>query len=452
LQLRTINDGEYSVNRIFRFELIFAACALAPIIASTSARAQVSFATAVDRAVGNSPQVRSAEADLAKAQSAISVLKDIYIPSVVVGGGLGTAYGITLGVPTIFTVSAQSLVYSPQQRSYIRSARLSIEAAQYALADARNQAAQDAANTYCALNHDQAAVKALEQQFGYALKMVSIVQDRVNAQLDTASDLKKARRDALQTRLQWMQMQDDLAAQRRQLSQVTGLPQAELIADGGSIPDLPPVAEDDSSSLPADPGMLAAEANQKATSLRAKGDAQYTWKPTIGFGAQYGRVSPIENVSEFYNLHGNYNSASIGVDIKFPVLDRVRAAVARQSAADAARQELDLEAQKQKQAEGRRKLTRDAEELNVKAQLAELDYGIASDELQSVLVAEHGSTAGNPVTPKEEMGARIQERQQYLGMLDAKLASEQAEIGWLRQAGQLRNWLHSLGPAAVGTK
>jgi hypothetical protein len=37
-------------------------------------------------------------------------------------------------------------------------------------------------------------------------------------------------------------------------------------------------------------------------------------------------------------------------------------------------------------------------------------------------------------------------------MLDAKLASEQAEIGWLRQAGQLRNWLHSLGPAAVGTK
>ena len=440
------------MNRIFRSELIFAACALAPIIASTSARAQVSFATAVDRAIGGSPQVRSAEADLAKAQSGISVLKDIYIPSVVVGGGLGTAYGITLGVPTIFTVSAQSLVYSPQQRSYIRSARLSIEAAQYALADARNQAAQDAANTYCALSHDQAAVKALEQQFGYALKMVSIVQDRVNARLDTASDLKKARRDALQTRLQWMQMQDDLASQRRQLSQITGLPQTELIADGGSIPDLPPVAEDDSSSLPADPGMLAAEANQKATSLRAKGDAQYTWRPTIGFGAQYGRVSPIENVSEFYNLHGNYNSASIGVDIKFPVLDRVRAAAARQSAADAARQELDLEAQKQKQAEGRRKLTRDAEELNVKAQLAELDYGIASDELQSVLVAEHGSTAGNPVTPKEEMGARIQERQQYLGMLDAKLASEQAEIGWLRQAGQLRIWLRSLGPAAVGTK
>ena len=440
------------MNRIFRLELISAACALAAIIACPSAHGQVSFATAVDRAIGNSPQVRSAEADLAKAQSGMSVLKDIYIPSVVVGGGLGTAYGITLGVPTIFTVSAQSLVYSPQQLSYIRSARLNIKAAQYALADARDQAAEDAANTYCALNHDQTAVKALEQQFGYALKMVSIVQDRVNAQLDTALDLKKARRDALQTRLQWMQMQDDLVTQRRQLAQVTGIPQNQLIADGASIPDLPPIAEDHGSSLPEGPGMLAAEASQEANLLRAKGDAQYTWKPTIGFGAQYGRVSPIENVSEFYNLHGNYNSASIGVDIKFPVLDRVRAAAARQSTADVARQELDLKVQMQKQAESRRKMTRGAEELNFKAQLAELDYGIASDELQSVLVAEHGLTGRTPVTPKEEMGARIQERQTYLGMLDAKLASQQAEIDWLRQAGQLRNWLQSLGTAAVGPK
>src|SRR6185437_8474025 len=154
-RLHKINDGEHSVNRIFRFELIFAACALAPIIASTSARAQVSFTTAVDRAVGNSPQVRTAEADLAKAQSGIAVLKNIYIPSVVVGGGLGSAYGITLGVPTIFTVSAQSLIYSPQQISYVRSARLNVKAARYALADARDQAAEDAANNYFALNHDQ---------------------------------------------------------------------------------------------------------------------------------------------------------------------------------------------------------------------------------------------------------------------------------------------------------
>ena len=440
------------MKRILRFKLVSAAWALTALTVCSPARGQVSFATVVNRAIENSPGVRSADADLNKARSGLSVMKNIYVPSVVVGGGLGTAYGITLGVPTIFTVSAQSLIYSPQQLSYVRSARLNVKAARYALADARDQAAEDAANNYFALNHDQEAVNTLAQQFGYALKMVSIVQDRVNAHLDTALDLKKARRDALQMRLQWMQMQDDLVVQRKQLAQLTGIPQNQLISDAGSIPDLPPIAQGDGSSLPEGPGMLAAEVNQEATSLRAKADSQYTWRPTIGFGAQYGRVTPIENVSEFYNLHGNYNSASIGVDIKFPILDRVRAAAARQSAADAEHQQLDLEAQKEKQAEGRSKLARDAKELNIKAQLAELDYGIANDELQSVLVAEHGSTGGSPITPKEEMGARIQERQKYLGMLDAKLASEQAEIEYLRQAGELQKWLKSLGPEAAGAK
>ena len=437
------------MNRILRLHLVSAPWALVLLFACAPARGQVSFAAAVNQSIENSPKVKSAQEDLAKARSGLSVTKDIYVPSVVVGGGLGTAYGITLGVPTIFTVSAQSLIYSPQQRSYIRSARLSLQSARYALADAQDEAAEDAANTYLALNHDQQAVTALAQQFGYALKMISIAQDRVNARLETELDLKKARRDALQMRLQWMQMQDDLAAQRIHLAQITGIPENSLIVDARSIPDLPPLPENAGNSLPEGPGTLAAEDSEKATLARAHGDAQYTWMPTISFGAQYGRVSPIENVSEFYNLHGNYNSASIGVDIKFPVLDRVRAAAAKQSAADAAHQELDLEALKQKQADGDRKLKRGAEELNINAQVAELNYGIAHDELESVLVAEHGSTGATPLTPKDEIGARIQERQKYLDLLNTRLTADQAEIEYLRQTGELRKWLQSLSPAAA---
>jgi outer membrane protein TolC len=434
------------------FNRISTACALAMLVACAAARGQVSFATAVDQAIRNSPGVKSAQDDLAKAQAGVSVMKDIYIPSVVVGGGLGTAYGITLGVPTIFTVSAQSLVYSPQQLSYVRSARLSLKAAGYALEDARDQAADDAAATYVTLNHDQQAVAALTEQFGYAMKLVSIVQDRVNAHLDSSLDLKKNRRDALQMRLQWMQMQDDLAAQRRHLSQITGIPESRLVADAASIPDLPPLPDEGGSALPESPGMLAAEANQEAAVVRAHGDAQYTWKPTISFGAQYGRVSPIENVSEFYNLHGNYNSASVGVDIKFPIFDRVRAAAARQSAADAARQELDLDAQREKQAAGGLTLERAAQELGVKAQLAELDYGIAHDQLESVLIASRNLTGGPPMTPKEVEQTRIQERQKYLEMLDTRLDAARAGIEYLRQAGELQKWLHSLNPAAAPPK
>lgn len=425
-----------------------AACALSVLLAAVPAAAQVSFASAVDLAMKNSPQVKSAQADLAKASAGLSVMRDIYVPSVVVGGGLGTAYGITLGVPTIFTVSAQSLIYSPQQITYIHGARLDLKAARLALAEARDQAAEDAAATYLALNHDQASVAALNQQFGYAVKLVSIIQDRVNAHLDTGLELKKARMNALEMRLESMQMEDDLNAQRAHLARLTGIPESRIVADARTIPDLPPVSEpEEGPAAPEDPGMLAAEASQQANALRAHADAEYTWKPTVSFGAQYGRVSPIENVSQFYNLHGNYNSASVGVDIKFPILDRVRTAAAKQSAASAARGELDLEALKEKAAQGRRDLERSAAELDVKAQVAQLDYGIASDELQSALIALHNPTGGPPLTPEDEQNARIQERQKYLEMLDTRLAAARAEIDYLGQSGQLQRWLESLNPA-----
>lgn len=445
---RKLTDGEDYVNRIENV----ATCALALLFFSAPAVGQSSFATVVDQAIRNSPGVKSAQNDLVKAQAGLSVMKDIYVPSVVVGGGLGTAYGITLAIPTIFTVSAQSLVYSPQQRSYIRSSRLSLKAARYALIDARDQAAEDAASTYLALNHDQQAEAALAQQFGFAVKLVSIIQDRVSAHLDTALDLKKARRDTLQMRLQWMQMQDDLATQRKHLSQITGIPGSQLVADAASIPEMPAISASDSSTLPESPGLLAAEASEQAAVASSHGDAQYTWKPIVSFGAQYGRVSPIENVSQFYNLHGNYNTASIGVDIKFPILDRVRAAAAKQSAAEAARQKFNLEALEQKQAESDRSIGRSAEELSVKAQVAELDYGIASDELQSVLIASHNITGAPPLTPKEVEQARIQERQKYLGMLDTRLDAQRAEIDYLRQSGKLQDWLQSLNPAVTAPK
>ena len=85
------------------------------------------------------------------------------------------------------------------------------------------------------------------------------------------------------------------------------------------------------------PGVMAAKANLEAKTEQARGDAKYAWNPQIRFGAQYGRISPIENVSQFYNINGHYNSASVGVQIQFPLFDEVRKASARQSAADAAR-------------------------------------------------------------------------------------------------------------------
>jgi outer membrane protein TolC len=441
-----IIKGQDASRRVTGLLLLF--YLLAPLC-----HAQISFTSAIALALRNSPRVKAAQNDVQKAQSGLAVMKDIYIPSVVTSIGLGDAYGITLGVPTIFTVNAQSLIYSAQQRAYIRGARFDLQAATLALAEARAAVEEDTAITYISLDNAQKAVETLSEQYGMAMKLLDIVQDRVNANLDSDLELMKARRGAVQIKLQQLQSEDDLEGTRMHLAQLTGLSADDLVTVPESIPSLPSVTSLSTSlnrAVPDSPGILAADANAKAKQQRARGDAQYTWRPLITFGAQYGRISPINDVSNFYNLHGNYNTANIGIQIQFPLLDKVRKAAAQQSFLDASRAVLDLDGLRFDQGEGRRKLERSLPELAARAELADLDFSIAQKELDSTIVQLHASPGGSALTPKEEQTARIQERQRYLDLLDAQLQLRKAQFYLLRQAGQLESWIESqIGSAST---
>lgn len=427
-------------------QLAFISLLLAAACLSPPGSAQVSFQQAIHLAATNSPRVQTARTDLLKAQAGLRVLKDIYIPSVMLGGGIGDSYGIMLTVPTIFTINAQSLVYSSQQRSYIRAARSDLQAAQLALQDARQQVEEDAAITYLSIDRAQQSMQALAEQNQQAQKLVSIVEDRVNAHLDSQLELEKTRRGAMQIQLQKLQARDDLEDLQAHLAQLTGLdpPHLQILPD--SIPMIAPGSAIFTSSPPPNetPGLRAAEDNAKAKQQRARGDAHYTWRPIVNLGASYGRVSPIENVQKFYNLNGIYNVASFGVGIQFPILDRVRRQAARQSQLDAQSAQLDLENLRSDEFAGRHKLQRSIPELRLKAEMAELDDKIARDELAGAEEQSHHATGGPVMTPKELANARIQERQKFLDMLDARFQEHKAEISFLRLTGQLDTWVQRL--------
>lgn len=397
--------------------------------------------------------MRGAELDLKKAQQNLAIAKDIFVPSVVTGGGLGWTYGITLTVPTIFTVNAQSLVYSNQQRFAIRAAHAEIEAAQFALAEARQQTEEDAAITLIQLDENRSALAALQEQQSFSAKLLSILEDRVRAGLDSELDLHKAQRGALQMDLQRMQAEDDRASLLSHLEELTGLPQSELELAHDSIPAIPDAGEPEIAAQSgfATPALLAAEATARAKMEHAKGDAHYTWRPIINFAAQYGRVSPINDVSAFYNLHGNYNTANVGVIFSFPMIDRVRKDAARLSMADAVRSEIDLQDQRSQEIANRMKISRSVRLIEARAKIADMDLTIAQDELKSVDIQLHGVSGSPPITPKEEQQARIQERQKYIDLLDARMQLAKARISLLRETGQLDGWVRS-GTVSVGTR
>lgn len=416
------------------------------LTATLPASAQISFASAVNLALQNSPRVKVAQNQVEQARAALSVTKDIFIPSVVAAGGVGYSYGITLSVPTIFTLNAQSLIFSPAQRAYIRAAQMDLRAALATLADTREQVEEDAVVTYLSLDHAQERVAALKEEYGFASRLVLISQDRLHAGVENELDLKKSRRAAVQSKLNELQAEDGLRFQQERLGDLIGLPGDGLTTVSDSIP-APPSVQTSRVSVDLqhldNPVILSAEANAEAKRERASGDSRYTWWPQVAFAAQYGRVSPVNNVSEFYNLHGNYNTVFAGIQIQLPLLDRVRSAAARQSIAEASRARNQLDVVQSEQRENRLRAQHSVVELETKAELAELDQGIAEDELKAVTI-DLKAGGSRLMTPEDEQNAHIRERQRYLDLVDAKLDVFNARLSILRQEGQVGAWLQSL--------
>jgi len=423
------------------------ACGAAP------ARSQISFTTAVDLALKNSPRVKMAAADVARARASLEEVKDVYIPTIAGSSSAGGySYGFPLGTPTVFSLSAQSLVFSFSQRDYIRSASSGLDAALLTLKDVQDQVAEDVAVTYLSLDRAQQQQAALAQEAAHASRLETIVNDRIEAGQDTAMELTRSRRTSVQIRLQTLQTDDEIASFADHLARLIGLPGTPILALSDSIPALPPKASIPSSSDT--PGVRAAFASARSKREQAFGDARYTWRPQFSFGAQYSRFSTYNNnyVQYYPGIQNQPNAFGFDFAISLPLLDMGRRARARQSAAEAVRLEQTATYDRDQVSEGSLKLQHSSAELAARADLASLDRDLAQQQLQVILVqlqAGPGSSSGPLMTPKDEESARIQERQRYIEMLDAEFQLRETRIQLLRQTGELDGWLNSAASGSL---
>src|SRR5690242_180471 len=96
---------------------LLAVCAI--VLTSIASHAQVSFSSAVDLALRNNPRVKMAQADVERTRAILAEAKDVYIPAVSAGSGLGYTYGFPIGTPTLYNFTVQSLVWDQSQFNYI---------------------------------------------------------------------------------------------------------------------------------------------------------------------------------------------------------------------------------------------------------------------------------------------------------------------------------------------
>jgi outer membrane protein TolC len=427
----------------------FLVLALAP-----SARAQISLTTAVDLALRSNPRVLGAQDDVKKARAQLSQAHDAYIPAINLGAGLGQAYGYLPSPPTLFEVTAGSLVFNISQFAYIRSANAGVNAAQLTLQDVLEAVAQDTALGYVALDHDQQREQVIRQQTEYASALVTIVQERVDAGQDTQIDLTQVKLTAAQLRLAALKSQDDTANDRDHLARLIGLPPTALQTDG-NFPATPVPLDEASDSTPhgyANSAVASAFASAEARRQQAEGDGKFRFWPQINFVTQYNRYATFTNsfgTLEAFSANGGHigaDEAAFGVQISLPFFDKVRSDKAHQSGAEAARALHDAQSAQIDALDGQSRLRHSIIEIQAQAEVAGFQQQLAQQQLD-VIHLQLQSGTGNPDapqrTPKDEQKARIDERDKYLGVLDASFQLRQAEIQLLRQTGGLEAWLKS---------
>lgn len=429
------------------------------------ARAQVSLNTAVDLALRSNPRVQGAQADVARAQAVLAQSHDVYFPSITAGAGIGQAYGYLPNPPTLFTVNAGSMVYNASQIFYIRSARAGLNATQLSLKDVRETVAQDTALAFLALAHDQQREQVIHQQEGFAQALVTIVQERFDAGQDSKIDLTQAKLTADQLRVSLLRAEDETDNDRNHLALLTGLPAASLSADD-TFPTnpLPADAGGTSSGGYATAAVASAFASAEAKRQQAKGDAKFRFWPEINSVIQYNRYATFTNsfktLEQFSNnatgAHISADEAAFGVQILLPFFDKARADRAHQSAAEASKALHDAQNAQLDALDGQNRARHAIAELQAQADVATDQQELAQEQLD-VLQVQLQSGTGNPngpaMTPKDEQKARIDERDKYLGVIDARYQLRQAEIQLLRQTGKLVDWLSSAatGQPASGT-
>lgn len=448
----------YSAQRATLCLTTFALLALP----AASATAQISLSSAVGLAVHSSPKVAAAQAEVDRSRAALSETKDAYVPVIVANGGVGESTGVPLGLPTVFTMSAQSLAFNMSQSQYIKAAKLGWNSAQLALKQAQDDVAEDVVNTYLALDNAQQSRAAAQDALDHAQRLLEIVQDRVAAGTDPHIELPQTDLTVTQIEQQLAHTDTQIATLSDHLARLTGLTGSEPSALHHSIPALPDASALSQGMAPSpsnNPGIRAAFLNADAKQATARGDARYLFRPQISFAASYARITTaFSNYALYYpafnpandNFPVSYNALSVGVNITLPLLDQAHRARARQSAAEAKKALADARQQQNQFIEGELKLQRSTSDLEYSARIAKDQEEIAEDQLQAVLVQLQPNAQtpnGQPLTPKDEQNARLAVAQRRLDLLKAQLQLEQAKVTLMRQTGQLSAWIQAGLPA-----
>lgn len=398
---------------------------------------------AVDLALTHATTTAIAAADEQRAFQSYRELHNNYIPQLSVGSGLGKSWGYPLSLegsaPALFNSTAQSAVFNPALREFLKSARAEWQASTSQTKDQRNAVIQDTVLSYAELSKWEQRIGRLREEQAASQKLEQAMAERVKEGVESPLETTKARLVSARMRLRLAEAEGSADVLREHLSRLTGLPSSSIETVADSIPQFPALPQEDlqKTAETSSPVVQGAMEHARAQYLRARGEHKMFW-PTLDFAAQYALLATFNNYDQFFQPHSfQANNATIGVAIRFPFFSPTQSAHAKAADAEALKASKQAEAAKNQVSEETLKLQRAVRQMEAAQEVAQLEYEVAKSNLDAVQTRLDAGTA----TIKDLGESRAQTNEHYLALQDTTFELQRARVGLMRSTGELEKWI-----------
>jgi outer membrane protein TolC len=424
--------------------ILFALLWAVAFLPSLATAEPLTLKRAVELALAHSPAAGQTSADKQRAFASLQEARDQYLPQLSVGSGLGDSWGYPLSLegsaPSLVNVTAQSALFNPALRDYIRAARSEYKAAEAGSKDQRNQIIQDTVLAYTELLKWQELTGHLQQQHDDAMHTEQIIDQRVHEGVDNPQLRNQAKLAAARANLHIVEAESSVHELRAFLSQLTGLPENSIEPSSDSVPTLPEVpTQTDVAGTAADasPSVLFARQHAEAQSFRARAEHRLLW-PTADFATQYAVLARYNNWQKFFvNNAFERNNATVGVVLRFPVFNTAQRAHAAAADAEAVHAQKDVESARNQVSQQVLKMQDSVRQMMAAKEVSDLEFEIAKSNVDAVEVRLNAGSATVP----DAANFRTEMFEKYDAAQNADFALMRARIGLLRLTGDLESWV-----------
>ena len=394
---------------------------------------------AIEIALQQSPDMVLARLDEKRAQDAIRIAKDPFVPKVYGGSGLAYTSGypnsIDGNAPSIFQAKTSMTVFNrpksyelAEQRENARGAAIN---SQSKADDVVFQTASSFLDVQRLANSEQSLQREIEAQQHVA----DSVELRVKEGREIPLQAKRAALDLARARQRFQALEIDLEYGESSLAVVLGYPAGDRIEpmdDDHAPPDVPDTPEAAAATaLQNNKEIRRLESQLQAKGMQVRAYQSYRF-PQVDLIAQYALFDK-QAYSQYFSKFQR-NNGQLGVSIQIPLLvGSASAGYLGQAESDVAKLRAQINTSRNRIALEAQRSYRELKKAETARDVAKLDLEVSRDQV-NVLVAE--LTEGRATQQAVEQ-SRFAEDEKWIAFYEAQHTLERARLDLLHQTGTI---------------